>query len=331
MKKLFLSIVAAMIAATATFAQSSMLATLSHDGEISTFYGVLALRNAYNAAANGDVITLSSGSFNSVDIKKGITIRGAGMGIDSTAMTEPTVITGNFSIAIPDTVAARLTLEGIYSNHTITVGSNFKNGTFLKSRFYKIENSNYSVSNLTMIHCKVANTIKMNGNNSSVSCINCVVNTPIAYSHSGFEFLNCILMTNYYGESNIGTCSFKNCVLVSYRAGEYLAVSEVAYNCIGIGSNILFQNIPNKTNAIKNYGDIFKTFAGTYNDDENFELTEAAKSGFKGIDGSQVGIYGGNMPFSSTPSNPQITKCNVAAKSTADGKLSVDITVNGAE
>ena len=82
---------------------------------------------------------------------------------------------------------------------------------------------------------------------------------------------------------------------------------------------------------MKEYTDVFKTYTGTYNDDENFELTDVAKEAYKGIGGTEVGIYGGNMPFSTTPTNPQITKCNVAAKSTADGKLSVDITVNGAE
>lgn len=113
--------------------------------------------------------------------------------------------------------------------------------------------------------------------------------------------------------------------------GIELSSSAVAYNCIGIGYNIIFKNIPNTTNKIKNFADVFKTYRGTYNDDENFELTENAKTNFKGIDGTEIGIYGGNMPYSTTPTNPQITKCNVAAKSTADGKLSVDITVNGAE
>ncbi|MBQ8463977.1 MAG: hypothetical protein IJ544_07685 [Prevotella sp.] len=94
----------------------------------------------------------------------------------------------------------------------------------------------------------------------------------------------------------------------------------------------MFNNIPNTTNSLKKYAEVFKTLTGTtYNDSETFELTDEASTTLLGIDGTQVGIYGGNMPFDSTPSNPQITKCNVAAKSTADGKLSVDITVNGAE
>ena len=331
MKKMILSLVATMLYATATFAQSSMLATLSHDGTISTFYGSRALREAYNAAQNGDVITLSSGTFNAVDIAKAVTIRGAGMGIDSTANTEPTIITGDFKIAIPDSVTARLTLEGLYHNHTITIATdcNLMNATFLKCRLNVLNYQNANsciVTNLTLIHCKVANSVSFTSN-SSASMVNCcIMDVP---QYATVEYVNCIVKDSNFSYTD--KSSFKNCVLITTGNSSYLSLGAVAYNCIGIGSNILFRDIPNTTNVIKGYTDIFKTFEGTYNDNESFELTETSKTAYKGIDGTQVGIYGGNMPFSITPSNPQITKCYVAAKSTADGKLSVDITVNGAE
>ena len=329
MKKLFLSLVA-LVMATMSYAQSSMLATLSHEGNISTFYGASALKDAYNAAANGDVITLSSGSFNAVDIAKGLTIRGAGMGIDDLSNSEPTVITGDFKINIPSTVTTRLTLEGIYHNHTIYINSAFKNGTFLKSRFKEINYSNSAtVTNLTMIHCKVASDIYFSSN-SSASFVNCVIFVNSSgLSSSNCEFNNCIVKNSdlWY----LGRSYFKNSILVATNSSGYLSSDAVAYNCVAIGAANAFENIPNTTNVVKNYSDVFKTFKGTYNDSETFELTETAKTTLKGLDGTQVGIYGGNMPFSATPSNPQITKCNVAGKSTADGKLSVDIEVNGAE
>ena len=68
-----------------------------------------------------------------------------------------------------------------------------------------------------------------------------------------------------------------------------------------------------------------------YSDDNDYKLTEEAKALIKGTDGTEVGIYGGNLPFDPTPTNPQISKFNVAAKTTADGKLSVDIEVKSAE
>ena len=80
-----------------------------------------------------------------------------------------------------------------------------------------------------------------------------------------------------------------------------------------------------------NLSDVFKTWTGTYTDAENFELTDDAKIQYLGDDGREVGIYGGNLPFTPNPTNSKITKFNVASKSTADGKLSVDIKVKAAE
>ena len=214
MKKLFLSMVAVIVAAT-SFAQSSMLATLSHNRSIRTFYGTSAFKDAYNAAAHGDVITLSSGSFEAVDIAKGLTIRGAGMVIDSLSNSEPTIIIGDFHIKIPNTTTKRLTLEGIYHNHTITVSTDFKNGTFLKCRFNSIECSNEgTITNLTMIHCRIANKIAI-GSNSFVSCINSIVHDfeqNGTYGTAIFEFTNCVLMNPYSWDNPIN-CSFRNCIL----------------------------------------------------------------------------------------------------------------------
>ena len=76
---------------------------------------------------------------------------------------------------------------------------------------------------------------------------------------------------------------------------------------------------------------MFKDFTGTYSDTQTFELTEEAKTKYLGTDGTEVGIYGGLLPYNSTPSYPQITKMNVANKTTADGKLSVEIEVSATE
>ena len=329
MKKVF-SMLVALTAATMSFAQSSMLATLSHEGEISTFYGATALRDAHNAATHGDIITLSSGSFVSVDITKAITLRGAGCEINTELQIEPTVITGNFTIKIPDDVTQRLTIEGIYHNHNLFYQNNLKNATFIKNRFKYFAYSNGTLKNATFIHCRIADGLYLNSN-STASCVNCVIWHPDSYnSSSNFEFQNCVIRG--VGLSNINSSSFKNCVLIATNSNDYVHSSCIAYNCIGIGSNVIFNSMPNQTNRIKGYSEVFKTLNGaTYNDSENFELTDEAQTTLLGIDGTQVGIYGGSMPFDSTPTNPQITKCNVAAKSTADGKLSVDITVNGAE
>ena len=100
MKKIFLSLLLLLASTGAIIAQSSMLATLSHEGEITVFYGSDALKDAHAVAQHGDAITLSSGSFNAVDITKAITLRGAGMAIDTLKNTYPTIINGSFNIMV---------------------------------------------------------------------------------------------------------------------------------------------------------------------------------------------------------------------------------------
>lgn len=329
MKKLLLSLVATMIV-TMSFAQSSMLATLSHDGEITTFYGASALAHAHAAAVSGDVITLSSGTFSAINITKGVTIRGAGMAFDPQTQSEPTIITNDFTIEIPTTDTSRLTIEGIYHNASIYYKGTLTGAMFMKSRFKTISYNNSSndrIVNLTMLHCRVANKMWLSGN-SSAACINCVVCYPYSFSDatSNYEFTNCIVIGD---GSSPKSSSFKNCYFYNTYS-NYLNSSDMAFNCVSDYS-YMFTYVPANNNKIASTAAVFKSFNGTYSDQQTFELTDTAKETYKGIDGTEIGIYGGNMPFSAVTTNPQITKCNVAAKSTADGKLSVDIEVNGGE
>lgn len=342
MKKIF-SLVVLFACAMIANAQSSMLATLNHEGTISTFYGATALREAHAAAAHGDVITLSSGSFTSVDITKAITLRGAGMEIDTVAKIDPTVISGDFSIQIADSVSQRLTIEGVYNNHAIKYKGTLKNVMFLKSRFKDfVGDNNASMKNASLIHCKIANCIDLNAN-SSASCINCAIEDPLSKdgTTANFEFQNCVIKFENVWVSTVNSSTLRHCIVynsndISYGRGCF-NTSCMAYNCLGLSNPkvSMFTNMPNSTNTyIDDIKTVFKTYTGQSLqklDSENFELTDEAKGKYLGTDGTQVGIYGGSLPFTSTPSNPQITKCNVAAKSTADGKLSVDIEVKAAE
>lgn len=342
MKKTLLSALVAVLGfTTQATAQSSMIATLNHEGTISTFYGASALRDAHEAAASGDVITLSSGSFVSTDITKGITLRGAGMDIDTLTGAEPTIITGDFNINLADTETNRLTIEGIYHNHSISYKGTLTNAMFLKSRFYQISGySSSTMKNASFIHCKIANNLELRIN-SSASCINCAIEDPVSYdpNTSNFEFQNCVIKLNDSGNSSIKSSSLKNCLIyINSNYNEAINGSNTVYNCLGFNQNSynpMFKEIPNSTNTyISDITTIFKTYTGQSMqklDGENFELTDEAKTKYLGTDGTEVGIHGGILPFDRTPSNPQITKCNVASKSTADGKLSVDIEVKAAE
>lgn len=326
-------------------AQSSVIATLFHDGDIKTFYGTGALRSAHAAAVHGDVITLSSGSFTATDITKAVTLRGAGMEYDSISVTEPTIISGDFSIQIASDSTLQnnnLVMEGIYHNAdgTITVKGSLNNPQFVKCRLYEIMCSNASyIYYANFINCVIANQVFFYSSGSA-TFVNCYVNDLYQYNYgSSHEFQNCVVKDTHFVD--ISNTVFRNCFLyaaASASSYNYLPSSSSAYNCValsGSSSTNIFANQSNTTNTqVSSFSDVFKTWTGSSLANfkaERLELTDAAKTKYLGSDGTQIGIYGGSIPFDPRPSNPQITKLNVASKSTADGKLSVDIEVKAAE
>lgn len=68
-----------------------------------------------------------------------------------------------------------------------------------------------------------------------------------------------------------------------------------------------------------------------FNENASFVLTQTAKTQYLGNDGTEVGIYGGLVPFSEYPSFPRIISMSVGKKATSDGKLNVDIEVSSDE
>ncbi len=339
MKKMFLSLVAAIVAATTVYGQSQV-ATLTHDGVITTFYGYNGLQSAHDAAVSGDIITLSSGNFQGITITKAINLRGAGMQTDTENNILPSYVVGNVTINIPEEETRALTVEGVQFKNEVVGGvatnySFLKNATFTKClirSFY-----NLKLQDVQFIQCKIRE-LRPNGSALSFSAINCFIRRYVSWANGIFR--NCIVG----GAGANENASFYNCILW----GGYLLASCTAENCVGSTtfssttnsygySASYFKDVAQTNNTNTAVSSLFKTYrykdSGSEEDWENetFELTDEAKAAYLGDDGKEVGIYGGLMPFDPTPSYPRITKCDVAPKSTVDGKLSVDIEVTTVE
>ncbi len=307
------------------------MATLNHEGTISTFYGTVALRQAHAAAVSGDVITLSSGTFLSTDISKAVTIRGAGMDVTKVndIVNEPTILSGDFKIKIPAEDTGRLTLEGIYHNGSLLFyEGQVKNALFLKSRFNIISyTSSVKVQDLTILNCRIANRIGVGSGNSAL-----FLNSVVKDFDSGYmSFSHCVIL-NSYNLNNSGN-EYKNCIITHESGYEYgVSSSSSAYNNLFISDKTdKLNQVPNNTNLRVPTSDERFAYLRGYNDSKDYKLTDQNRDVLKATDGGEIGIYGGSLPYSAIPTNPQITKFNVASKTTADGKLSVDIEVKSGE
>lgn len=348
MKKLFLSMVALMIA-TLSYAQNTMVATLTHGDDITMYYGSNALIEAHEAAVSGDVISLSDGSFQAVDITKAITLRGIGVDEEN-----PTYIAGDFIFNIPADDTGRFSMEGIRCTGIIQMDGMLDNACFFKcifNDFLALSGKNPSVYNVMFANCKITYQFDLHGI-GTMQFVNSYIRgfsniTPYWNSNAGAIFNNCILDTygsahdSFFYPNKIKYSHLFNCILISESEvplsdvgaqPTYLPTSSIAYNCVAINQDHIFGvNPANSDCKTSTFEEMFKDFTGVYSDEQTFELTEAGKAQFLGTDGTQVGMYGGMLPYNSIPSYPRITKMNVANKSTDDSKLNVEIEVSAGE
>lgn len=326
MKQLLFFVTALILAVLPVKAQTSQVATLSHEGTITTFYSANALKDAYAAAVDGDVITLSSGTFTSVNIEKNITLRGAGMMPDE----DPTIITGDLEVNCPISETNYLTLEGFYQNGRLKFSTS---KTTTDVRIVKCQFKEFTfayVKNLTAVNTFFRRFYTYSDGRASGTFINslidnCGIATGNSSSITSASFTNCVF---WFGSSNFGglyNSLLKNCIIGNSGALQsmYFPENTIASYCYYYGpATAPFRNSPSTTNHSSNKSpdDVFS--------DTNLQiLKDELQTTWLGEDGTQVGIYGGFLPFDPTPTNPQITKFNVASKTTADGKLSVDIEV----
>lgn len=309
---------AALCVSLLTFAQVQV-ATLQHGDSVRVFYYADAFVNAYNAAVPGDVISLSAGSFTTCDISKdNLTIRGAGM--------DQTFFASSFDLeSYNNSTMNSITMEGIYC------GSGVRQYRSLEVHFTNMYFSNYFINTSYTLTGQFVNCL-FNGYSSHTNCtptlINCLVNDP---SNSASSYINCVVRTaSFYPLTN---SSFINSILVfsgTTISNASLRETALAQNCIGVietaTSGNIFSRCINQNSTMVGT-DVFSNFSLGYMNPDRYILTDSAQAAYHGTDGTQVGLFGGFVPYTASLSYPVISHMNVAPRTTADGRLSVDIEV----
>lgn len=322
MKKFFvylMAVVTMAVCSVSAFAQNTLVATLTHGDEIRMFYGTNALQQACSAATHGDVINLSGGKFQSTKITKAVAVRGTGI-----HDANPTYIVNDFDVEIPANVTEKLSFEGCRITNTITIKGTLSNAYFLKNYLkfvYVSPSGNATMDNGMFVNCNIYQ-MRLYGQSTAQ-----IINSHVEqFGNEGklASFANCVINTNGYAHL-YKCCQFVNCIMYG-MSGGYFPSTCSAMNCVDVsGYKNALNNISLKENCSYAGMDIFQE-SNVWND-----LTDEAKAKYLGIDGTPVGKFGGMIPYNMTPSYPQITKMNVAAKTTADGKLSVEIGVSAAQ
>ncbi len=344
MKKLLFLFVFTVMTGFCAMAQNTLMATLNHEGEVSVFYGVNAIKLANDAAVDGDIISLTGGTFKATTLTKAVTLRGTGVYPNEDAQTIATRITDDFYINIADT-EHQLVIEGINFLNAFYNKCNIQNPLFRKCIFRTVYLSGaYSSTSLTsgtFINCYISelrSNLYYDCYQCTMSLINCFVNNIYENNGSPYNVYTCVnsIIGLKTGSStnDISYSSFDNCIFFGKESDcGKLGISNNANNCVATGPGMehIFDNfLVGGNTVVEDISAIFKDFDGTsYTDVSTFELTDEAARTYLCVDGSQVGIHGGSCPLDFVMPALRFTKCVVANKSTSDGKLSVDIEVEG--
>ena len=299
MKRFFLLMMALGCMMAAQGQNDVVTATLQHGNELTVFKMANALNEAINAAVDGDVITLSEGTFNAFTIDgKSLTIYGAGFEDDDVTGTRATQINGQSYI---QGTISNLHIEGCSFGVTVQ-NCNIES---LRIQNCKTGDVGWSNSGTVLDMVLYSNVITGNvwGNSNfqfnSVLISNCYVGGRIAYfpTLSPVMIDHCVLNNNGYGIYYYSNSIFtkndiyilstetvvKNCIFYANR--NYYAIDQE--NCyFDIGSNIF-------TDAD----------GGAYSADRTFEIQQPDV--WIGTDGTQIGLHGG-QGWSKVPRIPVI-------------------------
>lgn len=320
MKKLFFTLVASLLIAANLLAQSAYatFAALQHEGKLTSFTGIDALKEAVEAAEDGDVITLSSGIFNGeCTITKAITLRGAGMtGPDATRLTGA----GRLDVSITGAEDKTLVIEGIdtgiygitcHLNEPKSLGQLIVRKCFIPE-FLVVE----GVDDIVISNCKVQELQVSFW--SSLNCYNSLVANTSFGGYGSAVFKNCIV-----GGGPMAT--YEDCVcyaMTSWWAG--CSVTNTIY-VLENGEEVLTSPTHKNVSYVNGMTSIFdwNQECPLFDVDVMRSFDYKTKSD---IDPS-IGIYAGQFPFSPKLDLPTIKGINVSKQTDTDGKLGIDVEI----
>lgn len=294
-----------------------MTAVLQHGSDVSVFTGANAFVNANAAAADGDVITLSAGAFNVSDIKKSITVYGAGFEKDEATSTEVTKINGQLNLGVSGgETLADVHLEGIYYNSHV--------------------NTNVSLEGFVMEKCYVNGNVNV-GENSNTMIRNCVITGAIAGGDKMAN--NCIIQNCYVGGAintfNVSssvkidhciTCNFvgpyfcTNSIFTYYWVGAYYDRAAFANTEGAVVYNCIFRNFDYNNQDKNDFQNCYAVdIRGIFTDAQNANYSASRTFEIQqpdiwiGTDGKEIGIRYG---WSKVPGTPVVKNLNATVAGT---------------
>ncbi len=300
-----------------------MTATLQHGDDVTVFTTQTAFANAYAAAVDGDVITLSPGIFNATNLTKSVNIYGSGFEENETDGTGISTINGSITIGVTNDTLSDIHIEGVKINGSITnnASSPLENIYFKKCYLNNIS-INSVITNVTFCNCVMGN---INGvyyiKATNLLITNCYFGTITTFQPGSTVLIDhCIVTgcTSHFEGGNISSThtlnvsqfTWKNSIF-TYYANSYPQYYQRAgngatlYNCIYVQSmGGYYSYYGNNLISVSGVSDVFSDATNAnYSAERTFTLQQDE---WIGEDNTEIGIRGGEYHWSRVPATPVV-------------------------
>ena len=323
MKKICYTLLMLLMASVTSFAADDAKIILQHNGQAKIYDGS-QLAEAINDAEEGkDTLYLSEGRFGELKLTKRLLVRGSGVN---------TIIDGDIIISATGTCTTPI-LEGLYTTGTVYVKSILDN-MIIKHVSMEHFSLNAKVSKATVRQCHIRTTLKLNAYCDSLSLIKTKIYNLDGEStaNNKCNFLNCNIFKAYWARV---AGVFVNCIISADYDDEKRGrgsisnslLSYCVYNSrfISIAENSIQNDcIPFYQ---KDHIDIGASVWSYPIVNINCEsLYDPSEQKWIGSDNTEIGINGGNKPYTLVPAVPRITDKTITVDS-QNNKLKVSFSV----
>lgn len=302
--------------------QSQPMVALEHEGDLSFYTDLRAFESALKDAQNGDILYLTEGDFyiseGKVTINKRVSVVGSGYSSH---------LSGNILIDMssnPDSYNEAPLFDGVRLDKVSFATSDAAVNNIVKSEIRRcwiaqltdvgfggeevlinscrLDYGNFTKPTSSESHIELRNS-KIGGADSFYNCnmvLNCNVASPDCFPET---MISCII--DNFSENN--------------GYGGYTAIYG---SMIPVAWNTVFTEIDGGYKDLQKKDCYYESYAL----DDNLEYRGYEE--FRGLDGTVVGVYGGESPFSMNPSVPTVNTRRSAVEYDAENnKLKVSIVV----
>lgn len=327
-KNLFLLAVLVMTALSAK-ADVAPTVMLHHNGN-TTLFAWDHVQDAVDAAANGDTIYLSNGQFSAFNVNKRIMVRGTGPN---------TIIQGSCTICISGSTPLNMpVLDAMVFTGSVSVTAANSQLTLRKCQMVNLNFTDSDFHDVKLLQCYIQGTLHLTQNVKEFNCFNTKIKTLLPYDYltGDAHFVNC----NIREITDNITATFDNCVLryCKVKVGNYYGV---CLNNCKLNYCIYPKYSSSSGNSYSHYVDLGATtdYSNCFLYDPSVMFTSCYQveisatnvvgyysESYLGMDGTMVGVYGGQYPFTLNPALPRVTNHSVSVDANSK-KLNVKLTV----